>query len=146
MLCILRTFSVAAGSKERTLTITAESEELIAFAKRLIDETIRRNVSPNRVSCTLSSLSTFLLLSTRNCRRIPLPRSPYLQAELPGTTGAPVEDVPDGGANWRGQLQPSSASADDADGGREDIGINIETGEDGVLKLSCADPKVLQVG
>jgi hypothetical protein len=44
---------VVQGAKERTLTITANSEEAIEFAKKMIDETIRRNVSPNRVSIYL---------------------------------------------------------------------------------------------
>ena len=39
---------VAAGVKERTLTLTANTEEDISHAKKLIEETIRRNVSPNR--------------------------------------------------------------------------------------------------
>ena len=37
-------------SKDRVLTITGSAEESIQYAKKLIDETIRRNVSPNRVS------------------------------------------------------------------------------------------------
>lgn len=41
---------VATGAKERTLTLTANTEEELVCAKRLIEETIRRNVSPNRVS------------------------------------------------------------------------------------------------
>jgi hypothetical protein len=36
-------------NKDRTLAITGNSEESIEYAKRLIEETIRRNVSPNRV-------------------------------------------------------------------------------------------------
>ncbi|KAE9547358.1 hypothetical protein FO519_009430 [Halicephalobus sp. NKZ332] len=35
-------------SKDRVLTITGSTEESIQYAKKLIDETIRRNVSPNR--------------------------------------------------------------------------------------------------
>jgi len=35
-------------SKDRVLTITGTTEESIQYAKKLIDETIRRNVSPNR--------------------------------------------------------------------------------------------------
>ena len=37
-------------NKDRVLTITGSTEESIQFAKKLIEETIRRNVSPNRVS------------------------------------------------------------------------------------------------
>jgi hypothetical protein len=36
-------------SKDRTLTITGNTEEAVEYAKRLVEETIRRNVSPNRV-------------------------------------------------------------------------------------------------
>lgn len=35
--------------KDRTLTITGCNQESIDCAKRLIEQTIRRNVSPNRV-------------------------------------------------------------------------------------------------
>ncbi|VDO70328.1 unnamed protein product [Onchocerca flexuosa] len=35
--------------KDRTLTITGSNQESIDYAKRLIEQTIRRNVSPNRV-------------------------------------------------------------------------------------------------
>uniref|UniRef100_A0AC34QMR3 K Homology domain-containing protein n=1 Tax=Panagrolaimus sp. JU765 TaxID=591449 RepID=A0AC34QMR3_9BILA len=35
-------------SKDRVLTITGSTEESIQFAKKLVEETIRRNVSPNR--------------------------------------------------------------------------------------------------
>jgi hypothetical protein len=34
---------------------------------------------------------------------------------------------------------------DEGDDSEENLGISIETGEDGTLKLSCADPAVLQV-
>lgn len=36
-------------SKDRTLTITGSTQESLDYAKRLIEQTIRRNVSPNRV-------------------------------------------------------------------------------------------------
>jgi hypothetical protein len=36
-------------SKDRVLTITGSNEESLQYAKKLIEETIRRNVSPNRV-------------------------------------------------------------------------------------------------
>lgn len=36
--------------KDRTLTITGSNQESIDYAKRLIEQTIRRNVSPNRVT------------------------------------------------------------------------------------------------
>lgn len=41
---------VDAKNKDRVLTITGSTEDSIQFAKKLIEETIRRNVSPNRVS------------------------------------------------------------------------------------------------
>lgn len=40
-------------SKDRTLTITGSTQESIDYAKRLIEQTIRRNVSPNRVCLLL---------------------------------------------------------------------------------------------
>ncbi|VDM94509.1 unnamed protein product, partial [Onchocerca ochengi] len=73
--------------KDRTLTITGSNQESIDYAKRLIEQTIRRNVSPNR-------------------------------NEINGTE---VDDNDD-----------------------DDVGISIETTQDGTLKLSCADPQVLQ--
>jgi hypothetical protein len=51
---------VAQGAKERSLTITGNTEETIEFAKKLIDETIRRNVSPNRVRCSTNT-STYTM-------------------------------------------------------------------------------------
>jgi len=39
---------VASGQKDRGLTITGNTEEVIEHARLLIEETIRRNVSPNR--------------------------------------------------------------------------------------------------
>ncbi|EFO19550.1 KH domain-containing protein [Loa loa] len=75
--------------KDRTLTITGSNQESIDYAKRLIEQTIRRNVSPNR-------------------------------AETNGT------------------------GIDDNDDDDDDVGISIETTQDGTLKLSCADPQVLQ--
>ncbi|VDK42278.1 unnamed protein product [Anisakis simplex] len=74
-------------SKDRTLTITGSTQESIDYAKRLIEQTIRRNVSPNR-----------------------------------SDNGGPEVD----------------------DNEEEDVGISIETTQDGTLKLSCADPQVLQ--
>ncbi|MFH4983878.1 hypothetical protein AB6A40_010587, partial [Gnathostoma spinigerum] len=75
-------------SKDRTLTITGATKESIEYAKRLIEQTIRRNVSPNRSDNETTEL-------------------------------------------------------DDAED--DDVGISIETTRDGTLKLSCADPQVLQV-
>jgi hypothetical protein len=40
---------VDANSRYRTLAITGNNEESIMHAKTLIAETIKRNVSPNRV-------------------------------------------------------------------------------------------------
>lgn len=40
-------------SKDRTLTITGSSQEAIDHAKKLIEQTIRRNVSPCRVRCLI---------------------------------------------------------------------------------------------
>lgn len=71
-------------SKDRTLTITGSTQESIDHAKRLIEQTIRRNVSP--------------------CRE---------------------KNVTEKGEE-------------------DDLGISIETTQDGILKLSCADPQVLQ--
>lgn len=45
-------------SKDRTLTITGNSQESIDHAKRLIEQTIRRNISPCRV-CYLRILSVY---------------------------------------------------------------------------------------
>ncbi|CAG9529752.1 unnamed protein product [Cercopithifilaria johnstoni] len=73
--------------KDRTLTITGGNQESIDYAKRLIEQTIRRNVSPNRTE----------------------------------TNDAEIDDNYD-----------------------DDVGISIETTQDGTLKLSCADPQVLQ--
>lgn len=73
--------------KDRTLTITGSTQEAINYAKRLIEQTIRRNVSPNRT-----------------------------------------------------ELE----SADPDENEEDDVGISIETTQDGTLKLSCADPQVLQ--
>lgn len=73
--------------KDRTLTITGNNQESIDYAKRLIEQTIRRNISPNRTE----------------------------------TNEAEVDDNDD-----------------------DDVGISIETTQDGTLKLSCADPQVLQ--
>ncbi|VDN07557.1 unnamed protein product [Thelazia callipaeda] len=74
--------------KDRTLTITGSNQESIDYAKRLIEQTIRRNISPNRAMTT-------------------------------------------------------STEADENDD-EDDVGISIETAQDGTLKLSCADPQVLQ--
>jgi hypothetical protein len=41
---------VDAKSKDRMLTITGSTEESIQYAKRLIEDTIRRTISPSRVS------------------------------------------------------------------------------------------------
>lgn len=41
------------NSRYRTLAITGSTVEAIQHAKRLIDETIKRNMSPNRVSDTV---------------------------------------------------------------------------------------------
>ncbi|KAL3997603.1 KH domain family protein [Acanthocheilonema viteae] len=76
--------------KDRTLTITGSNQESIDYAKRLIEQTIRRNVSPNRTE----------------------------------TNGVEIDD--------------------NDDDGDDDVGISIETTQDGTLKLSCADPQVLQ--
>uniref|UniRef100_A0A0R3RIJ4 KH domain-containing protein n=1 Tax=Elaeophora elaphi TaxID=1147741 RepID=A0A0R3RIJ4_9BILA len=73
--------------KDRTLTITGSNQESIDYAKRLIEQTIRRNVSPNRT-------------------------------------------------------EANDVEVDDNDD--DDVGISIETTQDGTLKLSCADPQVLQ--
>uniref|UniRef100_A0A0N5AFX3 KH domain-containing protein n=1 Tax=Syphacia muris TaxID=451379 RepID=A0A0N5AFX3_9BILA len=86
-------------SKDRTLTITGNSQESIDHAKRLIEQTIRRNISPCRV-CYLRILNLYKLTFQEN-------------------------NVPD--------------KSDD-----DDLGISIETTRDGILKLSCADPQVLQ--
>lgn len=40
---------VESKSKDRVLTITGPTEEAIQQAKKLIEETIRKNVSPTRV-------------------------------------------------------------------------------------------------
>uniref|UniRef100_A0AC35TTM4 KH domain-containing protein n=1 Tax=Rhabditophanes sp. KR3021 TaxID=114890 RepID=A0AC35TTM4_9BILA len=80
-------------SRDRILTITGTTQESIDFAKKLIEETIRRNISPNRDSTTLNDAF--------------------------------------GGDNY-----------DDED--NEDMGIKIETGSDGTLKLCCANPKYLE--
>uniref|UniRef100_A0A914W4I7 K Homology domain-containing protein n=1 Tax=Plectus sambesii TaxID=2011161 RepID=A0A914W4I7_9BILA len=98
---------VAQGAKERSLTITGNSEETIEFAKKLIDETIRRNVSPNRPEGASDDFSN----------------------------RAETRDDDDD------EDFPEDDEGDEAEG---DMGIQIETGEDGTLKLSCADPAVLQ--
>lgn len=77
---------VDAKSRERTLTITASTMEAIEHAKQLIEDTIRRNMSPSR---------------------------------------------------------PEHFIEDNVDEGDEND-ISIETTQDGVLKLCCSDPQVLQ--
>lgn len=47
--------------KDRTLTITGSNQESIDYAKRLIEQTIRRNVSPNRVSPLILSFVCYFL-------------------------------------------------------------------------------------
>ncbi|MCP9264136.1 KH domain protein [Dirofilaria immitis] len=84
--------------KDRTLTITGNNQESIDYAKRLIEQTIRRNISPNRTE----------------------------------TNGAEVDD------------NDNDDDDDDDDDDDNDVGISIETTQDGTLKLSCADPQVLQ--
>jgi hypothetical protein len=42
-------------------------------------------------------------------------------------------------------VDPTDEPVDDEELDDEDVGISIETGKDGTLKLSCADPEMLQV-
>ncbi|CAI4221768.1 unnamed protein product [Auanema sp. JU1783] len=81
-------------NKERTLTITASSAEDIEKAKELINETIRRNMSPSRADISSESSNS-------------------------------------------GQVNGNEDDYDDND-------ISIETTQDGMLKLCCSDPEVLQ--
>uniref|UniRef100_A0A1I8EBY6 KH domain-containing protein n=1 Tax=Wuchereria bancrofti TaxID=6293 RepID=A0A1I8EBY6_WUCBA len=54
--------------KDRTLTITGANQESIDYAKRLIEQTIRRNISPNRAA--QAALSEYLTRVGRNHSRI----------------------------------------------------------------------------
>ena len=47
---------VPTNAKDRALTITGDNEEVIAHAKLLIEETIRRNQSPNRADGSFTEL------------------------------------------------------------------------------------------
>lgn len=42
-------------------------------------------------------------------------------------------------------FQSDNGGPEAEDNEEEDVGISIETTQDGTLKLSCADPQVLQV-
>ncbi|KAI6207379.1 KH domain-containing protein [Aphelenchoides besseyi] len=57
---------VDANSRYRTLAITGSTHESIQFAKRLIDETIKRNVSPNRLELNedMTQISSSQLANT----------------------------------------------------------------------------------
>ncbi len=57
---------VASGQKDRGLTITGNTEEVIEHARLLIEETIRRNVSPNRVR-SRRLYGTLALSTARRC-------------------------------------------------------------------------------
>uniref|UniRef100_A0A1I7S1T2 KH domain-containing protein n=1 Tax=Bursaphelenchus xylophilus TaxID=6326 RepID=A0A1I7S1T2_BURXY len=85
------------NSKYRILAISGGSPESIQYAKRLIEETIRRNVSPNRMETST------------------------IQAAEP------------------------ASEQEEEDDGEDGPDVTIETGNDGSLKVSCADPEMLEV-
>ncbi|VDO71541.1 unnamed protein product [Haemonchus placei] len=106
-------------SKERTLTITASSMEDIERAKDLIIDTIKRNMSPIRVG-----------------------HSNYPAREPEDDLKSHVRskqchDFLQADANTRD-------SPHDAEEDENDNDISIETTQDGMLKLCCSDPQVLQ--
>lgn len=122
---------VPQGAKERSLTITGNSEETIQRAKVLIEETIRRNVSPTRaegegetdppmdvqahaadpaLDCgpDVTEISTHVLVETENAV---------------------------GGSQMVSEVSRKLS---------EDMSKFFElTNDSGVLKLSCADPEML---
>uniref|UniRef100_A0A7E4UZ77 KH domain-containing protein n=1 Tax=Panagrellus redivivus TaxID=6233 RepID=A0A7E4UZ77_PANRE len=105
-------------SKDRVLTITGSTEESILFAKKLIEDTIRRNVSPNREDPGQSTPAS----GSAPIQRLGAPAD---EAEAPAD-GTPANDE------------------DDEEGDDDAAGISIETAQDGTLKLCCDDPDVLQ--
>ncbi|CAD5207933.1 unnamed protein product [Bursaphelenchus okinawaensis] len=84
------------NSKYRILAISGCTSESIQHAKRLIEDTIRRNVSPNRMECNTITRSE------------PAPEEPHQAVDV------------------------------------EEPDVTIETGNDGSLKVSCADPEMLE--
>lgn len=113
---------VAQGAKERTLTITGNTEETIEHAKRLIEETIKRNVSPAREGEEeTTELST------------------GVEAALPIPAGS-VQQLIEAGSEGLAEIQNEIADATKKDANRNFFEL---TNDAGVLKLSCADPEML---
>uniref|UniRef100_A0A0N4ZEL4 KH domain-containing protein n=1 Tax=Parastrongyloides trichosuri TaxID=131310 RepID=A0A0N4ZEL4_PARTI len=90
---------VDSKSRDRILTITGSTQDSIDYAKKLIDETIKRNVSPCRDIIVNNCLNDM------------------------------NETKKDGGNSLDDEF--------------EDMGIKIETGSDGTLKLCCSNPQYL---
>uniref|UniRef100_A0AC34F084 K Homology domain-containing protein n=1 Tax=Panagrolaimus sp. ES5 TaxID=591445 RepID=A0AC34F084_9BILA len=119
-------------SKDRVLTITGSTEDSIQFAKKLIEETIRRNVSPNRFQDATTTPTTPPQVSSTTSPSTAT--TPSQSATTTTTTAAAMFGNP-----------TETDEEDDDDEDEDDApGISIETGKDGTLKLCCDDPDVLQ--
>jgi len=104
---------VDGNSRYRTLAITGTTQESIQHAKRLIEETIKRNVSPNRIDLNGSDMTQQNVLLT--------------------------------GKKVVGEEKNEDSLDDEEDDEEDDEpGISIEANKDGTLKVSCADPEMLQ--
>lgn len=137
---------VAQNAKERTLTLTGPNEESLLHAKLLIEDTIRRNVSPTREGSDLNDLKSRseqeTLSDLTNVRR--------LDDHCGGGGDSAAEDAADDYDVMDGDDDPFAAEGDSSTGGHLLRGSSAELecalSEMGsILKLSCADPQVLKV-
>lgn len=119
---------VPQGAKERTLTITGPSEEAIEQAKVLIEETIRRNVSPIRGEGVGEDLY-------RGASLITACFGDDLDDNASAENG---DEASEEGAEGKERTAADGGSGD----GRE---FSIEAGQLGeMLKLQCNDPALLE--
>uniref|UniRef100_A0A8R1DJ04 KH domain-containing protein n=1 Tax=Caenorhabditis japonica TaxID=281687 RepID=A0A8R1DJ04_CAEJA len=112
---------VDAKSKERTLTITASTMEDIERAKDMIIDTIRRNMSPIRVSFCDDSTTYSQKFS-----------HPHLQSDMsvPPPTTIPTE-------------APAQNNAEEEEDVDDEEDIKLEQTADGKLTFHCDDPELL---
>ncbi|XP_003371163.1 putative KH domain protein [Trichinella spiralis] len=116
-------FSVTPNSKDRTITINGPNEEAIELATSLIEETIRRNVSPDRAKSSETG-------SVDNRQNL----SPGKVVHRGGTCSGIIRS---GSEEHVGNVKLRNS--------KRESEMEIMTGDNGeMLKLISANPKLLQ--
>ena len=123
----------------RTLAITGPTAESILYARQLIEETIKRNISPNRVC------RHFISAACNTKPNASFQFDPNADTPL-GLFGLRMAGSGFGGGGGSMSGAASTVGGDDADEDDDEMaGISIQAAQDGTLKVSCDDPEMLAV-